>query len=123
MFQSLTGPTSHSNRTLSSSSILRGVVSIPNGPHKPFQLGNFAKGCGDTFLFQSLTGPTSHSNKKGLIGIPEWILVFQSLTGPTSHSNVSCQAFHPPVLLSVSIPNGPHKPFQRRAHSIAWEAR
>ncbi len=87
-FQSLTGPTSHSNDAgLLNYGMYSGGVSIPNGPHKPFQRnaqGNFA---GYAKWFQSLTGPTSHSNDAHHRSSAWYYHGFQSLTGPTSHSN------------------------------------
>src|SRR6266852_4080933 len=61
-FQSLTGPTSHSNIQLRAFQPVRMEVSIPNGPHKPFQHEIFVVIMGPIWGFQSLTGPTRHSN-------------------------------------------------------------
>src|SRR6266852_4190468 len=60
-FQSLTGPTSHSNPVVSTRSGSLACVSIPNGPHKPFQHSFHPVSWVKYFWFQSLTGPTSHS--------------------------------------------------------------
>src|SRR6266849_568551 len=99
LFQSLTGPTSHSNLKRSHIGRYFARVSIPNGPHKPFQRAGVACSERGYSAFQSLTGPTSHSNRYGFISHLADLL-FQSLTGPTSHSNICIQ------YLESKEPNG-----------------
>ena len=95
-------------------------VSIPNGPHKPFQRLYIVWEQTIRILFQSLTGPTSHSNLR-MLEYYLSIFEFQSLTGPTSHSNK--QSFWELVEAAcVSIPNGPHKPFQQCLKKAKAEA-
>ncbi len=97
MFQSLTGPTSHSNGASQQRPCGRRCVSIPNGPHKPFQLKTAKHNTHAHTQFQSLTGPTSHSNRAFM-----WVSFL--------------------CIVIVSIPNGPHKPFQHRGIGfvLAW---